>query len=84
MFLNDGRLVFSLFIIIFTFSTVVFCSCDSVSSGSLGSVAFLFSKVGSSLLVCCFWLASQDNTIPVTSRCDWYCIVLFLCFLVYF
>ena len=62
MFLNDGRLVFSLFIILFTFSRSVFCSCDSVSLGLLGSVAFSFSKVGRSFLVCCFWLALFDES----------------------
>ena len=71
MFLNDGSLVFSLYIILFTFSTCVFCSCDSVSSRSLGSVAFLFSKVGSSFLVHCFWLASLDVIGIVLS---WFCV----------
>ena len=38
MFLNDDRLVFSLLVILFTFSRFVFCFCDSVSSWLLGSV----------------------------------------------
>ena len=51
MFLNDGRVVFSLLMILFTFSRFVFCSCDSVSSWLLGSalfgrVVFSFSEVG--------------------------------------
>ena len=56
MFLNDGRVVFTLFIILFRFSGFVCCSCDSVSVGLLGTVAYSFSRVGSSFLICCFWL----------------------------
>ena len=75
MFPYDGSLVFSLFTILFTFSTFVFCSCDSVSSVSLGSVAFLFSIVGSSFLVCCFWMASLDVTgIVLSCFCVFWCI----------
>ena len=40
MFLNDGRVVFSLLMILFTFSRFVFYSCDSVLSWLLGSVSF--------------------------------------------
>ena len=53
MFLNDGRVVFTLFIILFRFSRFVCCSCDSVSVGLLGTVAYSFSRVGSSFLICC-------------------------------
>ena len=56
MFLNDGRVVFTLFIILFRFSRFVCCSCDSVSVGLLGTVAYSFSRVSSSFLICCFWL----------------------------
>ena len=50
MFLNEGRIVFSLLMIIFTFSRFIFCSCDRVSSWlfgsvSLGSVVFSFAVV---------------------------------------
>ena len=49
MFLNDGKVVFPLFIILFTFSRSSFSSCDNVSFGLLGcvlfdSVAFSFSE----------------------------------------
>ena len=50
MFLNEGRIVFSLFMILFTFSRFTWCSCDSVSSWlfdsvSFGSVVFSFAEV---------------------------------------
>ena len=50
MFLNEGTIVFSLFMILFTFSRFIFCSCDSVSfwlfvSVSFGSVVFSFAEV---------------------------------------
>ena len=56
MFLNDGKVVFSQFIILFKFSRFIFCSCDSVSLGLLscalfGCVAFPFSEVGSSFML---------------------------------
>ena len=79
MFLNDDRVVFSLVMILFTFSRFIFCSCDSVSSrllssASFGSVVFSFSKVG------CSFLFLLD-----TSSCVWYCIIiLFMCFLMDF
>ena len=60
MFLNDRRAVFTLFIILFRFSRFVCCSCDSVSVGLLGTVAYSFSRVGSSFLICCFWLVPLD------------------------
>ena len=53
-------MVFTLFIILFRFSRFVRCSCDSVSVGLLGTVAYSFSRVGSSFLICCFWLAPLD------------------------
>ena len=40
MFLNEGRIVFSLLMILFTFSRFIFCSCDCVSSWLLDSVSF--------------------------------------------
>ena len=51
MFLNEGTVVFSLFMILFVFSRFIFCSCDSISSWLLGcvlfgSVVFSFSEVG--------------------------------------
>ena len=58
MFLNEGRIVFSLFIILFTFSRFTFCSCDSVSSWlfdsvAFGSVVFSFAEVGGSFSLDC-------------------------------
>ena len=58
MFLNAGKVVFSLFIILFRYSRFTSCSCDSVSLGLLGCalfgcVAFPFSEVGSSFLLGC-------------------------------
>ena len=61
MFLNEGRIVFSLFMILFTCCIFTFCSCDSVSSwlfGSVlfGSVVFSFAEVcGSFSLDCVFF-----------------------------
>ena len=50
MFLNDSRVVFSPFIILFTFSRSIFGSYDNVSLGLLGralfgSMAFSFSEL---------------------------------------
>ena len=61
MFLNDGKVIFSLFIILFKFSTFNFCSCDSVCSGLFGCavfgcVEFSFSEVGGSFRMGCFCL----------------------------
>ena len=61
MFLSDGKVVFSPFIIPFKFSRFTFCSCVSVCSGLIGCavfgcVAFSFSKVGGSILLGCFCL----------------------------
>ena len=56
MFLNDGKVVFSLFIILFNFSRFNFCSCDSVCSGLFGCVELPFSKVGGSFRLGCFCL----------------------------
>ena len=74
MFLNDGKLVFSLFIILLTFSRFIFRSCDSVSLGLLGyvlfgSVAFSFSEVGSSFLFGCFCLTTLDVSGIVLFSC---------------
>ena len=65
MFLNDGSVVFSLLMILFTFSIFIFCSCDSVSSWllgsvSFGSVVFSFDEVGSSFSLDCFCLTPLD------------------------
>ena len=65
MFLNDGRVVFSLLMVLFTFSRFIFCSCDSVSSWLLGyiafgSVVFSFSNVGCSFSLDCFCLTPLD------------------------
>ena len=61
MFLNDGKVVFSLFIILLKFSRFNFCSCDSVCSGLFacavfGYVGFPFSEVGGSFRMGCFCL----------------------------
>ena len=65
MFLNDGKIIFSLFIILFKFSRFIFCSCDSVSFGLLGWVLFgwvalPFSEDCSSFLLGCFCLTTLD------------------------
>ena len=74
MFLDYGRVVFSLFIIIFRFSWFV-CSCDSVSVGFFGTVSFSFSRVGSSFLICCFWLVPLDVFwIVLSFDCVFWCI----------
>ena len=80
MFLNDGKVVFSLFIILFTFS--IFCSCDNVSLGLLGSalffsVVFSFSEVGISFLFGCFCLTTVDVSGTVLLS---YVFVLLMCF----
>ena len=59
MFLNDGKVVFLQFIILFKFSRFTFCSCDSFSFGLFGCalfdcVVFPFFEVGSSFLLGCF------------------------------
>ena len=51
MFLNDGKVVFSLFKILFKFFRINFCSCVSVSSRlfccvGFSWVGFPFSEVG--------------------------------------
>ena len=75
MFLNDERVVFTLLIILFRFSRFVFCSCDSISVGLLGSVACSFSTVGCSFLKCCFWLAPLDVfRIVLSCVCVFWCI----------
>ena len=61
MFLNDMRVILTLFIILFRFSRFVCCSCDSVSVGLLDTVAYSFSIVGSSFLISCFWLVPLDG-----------------------
>ena len=74
MFLNDSKVVFLLFIILFTFSRFIFCSCDNVSFGLLGCawfgrVAFSFSDVGSSFLFRCFCLIILDVPGSVLLSC---------------
>ena len=49
MFSYNGKLVLSLFIILFTFSRFIICSCDSVSLGLIGRA--LFGRVASSVSV---------------------------------
>ena len=80
MFLNDDKVVFSLFIILFRFSRNTFCSYDSFSLGLLcrelfGCVAFPFSKVGSSFLFDCFCL----RTLYLSSTVLLYCLFVFWC-----
>ena len=65
MFLNDGKVVFSLLLTLFTLSRFIFCSCDSVSSRllgsiSFGSVVFSFSEVGSYFSLDRFCLTPLD------------------------
>ena len=79
MFPNDDKLVCSLFIALLKFPRFIFCSCDSVSLGLIGctlfcSVASSFSEVSSS-----FRLFLFGDTWFV-----WYCIILFICFLMDF
>ena len=59
LFLNNCKVVFSLFKILFKFSRFNFCSCDSVCSGLFGCavfgcVGFPFSEVGGSFRLGCF------------------------------
>ena len=61
MFLNEGRIVFSVLMILFTFSRFTFGSCDSVclwlfDSVSFGSVVFSFAEVCGSFSLNCFCL----------------------------
>ena len=60
MFLNDGKVVFSLYIFLFTFSRFTSCSSASVCSGLFGSAAFPFSEVGGSFWLGCFCLLILD------------------------
>ena len=69
MFLNDGKVVFSLFIILIKFSRFIFCSYDSVCSGSFGCVAFPFSEVGGSFWLGCFCLLIFDKSGTVLLPC---------------
>ena len=50
MFLNDGKVVFSLFIILFKFSGFNFCWCDSVYSGLFGCALLGCALLGGVLL----------------------------------
>ena len=75
MFLNDGKVVFSLFKILIKFLRVNFCYCVNVSSRLFccvvfGWVGFPFSDVGGSFWMLFFCLLIFD--VPVT--------VLFLLF----
>ena len=56
IFLNDGKSVFLLFIILFKFSRFIFCSCDIVCYGLFGCVEFPFSEVGGTFWLGCFCL----------------------------
>ena len=74
MFLNDIYVVFSLFIILFKFSSCTFCSCDSVCSGlfgcaTFGCVEFQFSEVGGSFRLSCFCLLIFDVSGTVLLPC---------------
>ena len=65
MFLNDGKVVFSLFKILFKFLRINFCSCVSVCSGLFccvvfGWVGFSFSEVDCSFWMGCFCLLIFD------------------------
>ena len=65
MFLSDGKVVFSLFIIPFILSRFTFWFCVSVCSGSFGCAvfscrAFPFSDVGSSFQLGCFCFLILD------------------------
>ena len=67
MFPNDGKVIISLFIILFKFSRFNFCSCDNVCSGLFGwavfgCVEFSFSEGGGSFQMgncVCYYLMSQ-------------------------
>ena len=61
MFFHDGKVVFSLFIILIKFSRFTFCSCDSVclwlfGCALFGYVVFPFFEVGGIFLLDCFLL----------------------------
>ena len=65
MFLNDGKVVFSLFIILFKFSISNFSSCDSACFGLFGCalfscMMFLFFEVGGLFRLGCFCLLIFD------------------------
>ena len=64
MFLNDSKVVFSLFIILFKFSRFTFCSCDSICFGLFGCafscVVLSFSEVCGSFLLGYFCLLILD------------------------
>ena len=76
MFLNDDKVVFSLFIILFTFSRFNFCPCVRVYFGFccalFGCVAFTFYEVGGSFLFGCFCLLIFDVTGMVLLSCSLY------------
>ena len=74
MFLSDGKVVFSSFIIFFKFSSFVFCTSIIVCSVlfgwvPFGCVVFLFSEVGDSFRFGCFCLLILDvSDIALLSR----------------
>ena len=72
---NDGKVVFSLFIILFLFSRFNFCSCNSVCFGLFGCalfgcVAFTFTVVSGSFLFDCFHLLILDVSGTVVLSCS--------------
>ena len=56
LFLSNCQVVNPSFIILCKFSGFTFCFCVSVCCALFGCVAFLFSEVGSSFWLGCFWL----------------------------
>ena len=70
MFLNDSKVVFSLFIILFKFSRFTFCSCDSACSRLFGCVVFPSSEVGGSFRLGSFSLLIPDVSGTVLLSCS--------------
>ena len=73
-FLIDGKVVFSLFKILFKFPRFNFCSCESVCSGLFGCavfgcVGFPFSKIVGSFRLGCFCLLISNMSGSVLLPC---------------
>ena len=76
IFLNDGKVVFSLFKILFKFLRINFCSCVSVSFRlfccvAFGWVGFPFSEGGGSFWMDCFCLLIFDAPSNVVFLLSW-------------
>ena len=84
MLLNDGKVIFSLFIILYKFSRFNFCFCDSVclvlfGCALFGCVVFPFSEVGASFLLGYFCFLILDVPCGILLFCS-----LFIFFIIYY